>query len=154
MMAKGLKWLIAFGLLLAALTPIHAQEACDSHTNYYSKIHAFIEQQLYDQAIDAANCALEFNAHEPYLLVERGFAYFLNAQYDEAIADLSEAEGITPQNPRVHYYWGVALFQAGSYDEALDHLTATLELSPDEKGADFFLNNAYAYRGYTYMAQE
>jgi tetratricopeptide (TPR) repeat protein len=81
---------------------------------------------------------------------ERGYAYFINGEYDHAFEDFSkviEKSGILDATVLSHRYCGEIYARRGEHDHAIADLTEAIRLDPQFAVAYNSRGNAYYYKG-------
>jgi len=78
---------------------------------------------------------------------DRGFAYFLEEEYDKAISDYDEAIRLNPKLAKAYFGRGFTYHKIGDYDKAVSDYSQAIRLNL--KFAD-----AYYYRGRVYHYKE
>jgi TolB-like protein/DNA-binding winged helix-turn-helix (wHTH) protein len=67
----------------------------------------------------------------------------LTGRFDEALAQMKQAAELDPLSPIISTDLGATLYLARRYDQAIDQLAHTLELYPDDEGAQIWLARSY-----------
>ena len=103
------------------------------------------QNRLYD-AVASYRKALEFDVHQPDILMRLGDIYIQQGRTDAAISVLRSAAGEAPKDPMPWIRMGVAYFHQQQFEESIAAYDKAIELDGD---------NAVAWknRGYSYMVQ-
>jgi tetratricopeptide (TPR) repeat protein len=80
------------------------------------------------RAITGCSAAIDAGSKDAQLRVNRGFAYFLNADYDRSLADYNDAIRLNPKDPAAFQRRGLTLRAKGEDDRAIADLTHALGL--------------------------
>ena|GEM_PF-2434371 len=147
-MRTQLTVILLLALVLLPLAAVQAQEACDPRTDYGAKVDTFAQQGQIEQALEAAECAVELNPNDGFSYLLRGYASYLYGDYDGAISDLTQAETLLPPNAFVYYYLGLAYYDSAKNREAIEQFNAMLEYAGDSPETESLLAVTYAYRAW------
>lgn len=144
--------------LLAALPNVEKKAKSIKHINSGVDLQS---RQLYDQALDEYNLALQLDPNNPSILVNLGTAYQAKGDFDSAIARYNQALQIDPKNENAKQGLQTAstqnqdkqlkdistagddLFKQGKYDEALQKYKQLLSLNPQSAIAYFDIGATY-----------
>ena len=77
----------------------------------------------------------------------RGFAFFLDGEYDKSIEKYDEAIRLDPEYTDVYYYRGLAYKKLTRYELAIEDYEAAIRLDPEYTNAYWGRGNAYAALG-------
>ena len=148
--------------LLAALPDAERKAKSIKHINSGVDLQS---RQLYDQALDEYNLALQSDPNNASILVNLGTAYQAKGDFTNAIARYKQALQIDPSNDSAKQGLQTAsaqnqdkqlkdistagddLFKQGKYDDAVQKYKQLLDLNPQNAVALFDLGAAYQAKG-------
>lgn len=150
--------IFAVFLLLNAfgLTVITNAQTCDDFEtgdDYYLHGEELYADGFLTDAIEAYNCALEFNPADLYAFNSRGLSYFYLDEYELALADF---EAIIALDDTASYAWNnraLVHYYYGELDLALEGFTQAIDLGDDDL---IPLDNralTYYYQGEYFLAE-
>jgi len=122
-------------MLLISMTLAHAQTSadCAAFTPYVVvQGQAAFDQQDYDTALDAYNCALQQDPDDPQAYYGQGQVYSAQGDYIRAINDFSTAIRLNYSPLGMAYYQrSTAYFYQTNYESARADVNMTVQLMPD-----------------------
>ncbi len=148
--------------LLTALPDAERKAKSIKHINSGVDLQS---RQLYDQALDEYNLALQLDPNNASILVNLGTAYQAKSDFDNAIARYKQALQLDPNNSSAKQGLQTAsaaqqdkqlkdisaagdnLFKQGKYDEALQKYKQLLDQNPQNAVAHFDLGATYQAKG-------
>jgi tetratricopeptide (TPR) repeat protein len=94
----------------------------------------------YDQALKAMDEAMQINADNPAVYIQRGQIYLLQYEWDKALADYNQAIELQPENADAYFYRGMlyaSVLQTGQslHKNALADFEHYLQLAPEGEHA-------------------
>jgi tetratricopeptide (TPR) repeat protein len=98
------------------------------------------------RAIAGCSTAIDAGSKDAQLRVNRGFAYFLKADYDRSLADYNEAIRLNPKDPATFQRRGLTLRARGDDDRAIADLTKAISLGSTDL-------NVYIDRGMAHFTK-
>ena len=107
--------------------------------------NAYMQKKQYDKAIDAYTSALKVVPNGPTSHVyysNRAAALLSMKSFEEAIKDSERSLALKPDYGKAHARLGLAQFLLGRYQEAVDTYEVALELDPDNKASQSYLEKA------------
>jgi len=148
--------------LLTALPDAERKAKSIKHINSGVDLQS---RQLYDQALDEYNLALQLDPNNASILVNLGTAYQAKGDFDNATVRYKQALQLDPNNSSAKQGLQTAsaqsqdkqlkdistagdiLFKQGKYDEALQKYKQLLDLNPQSAVAHFDLGATYQAKG-------
>lgn len=117
--------------------------------NYFNISTLACEHLNYDLAAQILTSGIELipNSHE--LVLSRGIAYTLKAQFSQALQDYERAIQMAPNDPGNYAALGLSQLEAGELDNAIKSLQEASRLGPKEPRPYFFLTEALLQTGVT-----
>ncbi len=144
----GLSWVVntrALGIEKDRDVPVHLS----------NQAAAYMEQGLYEEAIDTYRRVLELNPLDAKAHYTLGTAYLAGGRYDRATSAYRKATALDGSLAApVHNDLGVYHLLAGRLDQAEEELLAALETEPEYVVANFNLAQVYRRTGRRALALE
>jgi tetratricopeptide (TPR) repeat protein len=113
---------------------------------------AHVLKDLYDEAIDKYNKALEIDPRFVTAYRTRGKVYLLKGQHDIAISDYTKAIELNPRYAQAYFYRAHAYQLIGELDKAVSDYTKAIEINPRYAAAYNNRGNIYERKGQSDMA--
>jgi tetratricopeptide (TPR) repeat protein len=104
---------------------------------------AYLNKQMYDEAIAEFTKAIEINPHFTEAYYNRGLVHAHKGNFDQAIADYTKAIENNSNDADIYYNRGFTYSKRGNLDEAIADYTKAIELSPNQ--TDVYYNRALLY---------
>lgn len=108
---------------------------------YFRLAHLLITNGKLDEALDAAERAINADPYDPRGWAIRGMAYDWLGEYEEAVASLLHALELDPDSAVAHAFLAEAYLDMRSPDRALEQAEIALSLDP----TDFNVQRNYGY---------
>jgi serine/threonine-protein kinase len=115
----------------------------------YDEIHYLVPMRRLDEAVAAAQRALDLDPLSPFLQWRLGHRYYLTRQWDCAIEQFHNALELDPHYYLAHLFLGAIHILTGKYDEAIRVLETSAQLTASSPIALGGLGCAYARAGRT-----
>lgn len=110
--------LLAAGAVVCACSKEAPKDARQARRHYEAGAN-FINQRLYDKAIEEFDQAVEFDPGYAVAYCDRGLARYMKGEYEEAFRDFELAIENDPTLGKAHFHRGVLLDQEGKAEEAI-----------------------------------
>lgn len=127
------------------------QKGCSNKESHTYLGHIYLKDKLYDEAIKEYKEALSFDAEDPAIYFNLGWAYKDSKKHQEAILAFEKVlsfEGIpSEQFINSHLALGWLYYQQKSLKESIDSYKKVIELVPDSAQAHYWLGKAYRKEG-------
>ncbi len=107
----------------------------------------FQEYEMYDQAIESYERAIEINPDFTSAYDNLGVVYAKKGRFGEAIQNFEKAITLDPHFPSPHNNLGATYGEQGRYDEALKEFEEALKLDSDFLGVHCNMGLAYYKKG-------
>ncbi len=114
---------------------------------YYNRGQVFMNDGLYEKAIEDYSMAVTLNPFYQEAFYNRGLAFEKIGQPDRAAADYEKAISLNPTNYQALNNRGVLYGAAGSSDRAIEFFTRALSIKPNYSDAYFNRGITYAMTG-------
>lgn len=108
---------------------------------------AFMDQNLFKEAVGAFKEALKVDPAFSLAKVNLGIALFFNQDSDEAFRVLSEVESREPENPYVLFTLGLAYKKSGESEKAMARFVHVTRIDPRCSAAHYNIGVLYARQG-------
>lgn len=109
---------------------------------------------LYQEAINAAQTALQLNPDDLEPLVTMGIAYANIQNYQKADSIFSEAKRLGLEGTNLYNNWGTVVFKMGHIDRSIEYFKKALEFDPDHPESHYNLGLAYGAKGMVKAARD
>ena len=129
----GRSFLCVCAIVLSVFLTLPA-EAQAFYMNHFKICQAFLDQELYDDAIQECSEAIALSPDFAFSYAFRGIAYSKKGDYDKAIKDFTRAIGLEIDDRFLMFAYGHrgdAYSFKGSYDKAIEDFTRAIALDPD-----------------------
>lgn len=113
----------------------------------YNLALKFTESRLFDQAIEAAQGAVEADPGVAKSHILLGFLYLERREADRAAEEFTKALEIAPGSQDAQTGLGGALIVRGEIDRAIEILTEAAEVNPNPQMTYYELGRAYELKG-------
>ncbi|MEO1053252.1 MAG: caspase family protein [Bacteroidota bacterium] len=111
---------------------------------HYWRARALYKEKRYAEARTGFTKALEMGYDREDALLQRGYANWMEKDYEKAVEDLAIVGRIGGDNASSAYYWsGRSYYELKKYEESRYNFTQALILGYDDKPS------AYLYRGFS-----
>ena len=119
-----------------------------SFYEYYSRLsYSLLNEKKPSEALEAARCAIQFDANSPYPYEYAGIALVRLHKYDEAEVFIRKTLSLNPKRTAMYFYLGHILYFQGDYETAELYITQYHHLHGENYFTLFIL-------GQIYVAQE
>lgn len=115
----------------------------NNYSAYYNRGNIFIENGLYDKAIQDFSKAIELNPELAEAYFNRGIIHLKRKNYNEASYDFSKSIEFDSNNAQYLYYYAYLLLKLEKYDEAEKHLLRSIQLDNNFASAHEKLGRVY-----------
>lgn len=117
--------------------------------NYLNIATLACEHLNYDLAAQILTSGINLIPDSHELVLSRGIAYTLKAQFSQAQQDYERAIQMAPGDPGAYVAMGLSQLEEGKLDNAIKTFEEALQRGPNVPRAHFFLTEALLQRGVT-----
>lgn len=111
--------------------------------DYYNSGNDYKSKDLYDNAIEDYNKAIQLDPNLAQAYGNRGLTYLNKSQYDKAIEDFNKVIALIPDHPFGYINRALAHGYKGDYEMSIEDCNKAIALDSDDPSA--YINRALAY---------